>query len=226
MKKNVEPLIAKVKKTAKPGTYTYRMRLLVNTDGTIIDAMAENDPLGIGKELEDIMRKSPRWNPGEIKKKKVTTYHTQPITIYISGIEGNVGSSNGIQLKSDSIVFTGNVQNALIMVDGKEYKGKLEGISPESIESISVLKDAVAIAKYGEKGKNGVIEIKTKDGKLLRNVIVRNPAELNEVIVQGKPLSKADTFPDRGAVFEKLEQPPYVNMQQWRQHLSKQLGAQ
>jgi TonB-dependent SusC/RagA subfamily outer membrane receptor len=36
-------------------------------------------------------------------------------------------------------------------------------ISPASIASISVIKDEKAIAKYGQKGKHGVIEITTKD---------------------------------------------------------------
>lgn len=38
----------------------------------------------------------------------------------------------------------------------------LNKIAPESIESITVLKDESAVAKYGEKGKNGVVLVKTK----------------------------------------------------------------
>lgn len=37
------------------------------------------------------------------------------------------------------------------------------GISPEEIESIEVLKDESATAIYGEKGKNGVVIISTKE---------------------------------------------------------------
>lgn len=39
----------------------------------------------------------------------------------------------------------------------------IDTISPASIASISVIKDEKAIAKYGQKGKHGVIEITTKD---------------------------------------------------------------
>lgn len=38
----------------------------------------------------------------------------------------------------------------------------LKTISPNDIESVSVLQDKTATEKYGDKGKNGVIEIKTK----------------------------------------------------------------
>lgn len=40
-------------------------------------------------------------------------------------------------------------------------------ISPEDIESISVLKDKAATSKYGEMAVNGVIEITTKNGKVM-----------------------------------------------------------
>ena len=47
------------------------------------------------------------------------------------------------------------------MVDGKHVTD-ISHIKPEYIESISVLKDKSAIDKYGENGKNGVIEITMK----------------------------------------------------------------
>lgn len=52
----------------------------------------------------------------------------------------------------------------LIIVDGKEVpNGIIADLDPNKIESISVLKDEKAIEKYGEKGKNGVIVVITKD---------------------------------------------------------------
>lgn len=52
---------------------------------------------------------------------------------------------------------------ALILVDG--FERSLQYIVPEEIESVSVLKDAAAVALYGYKGANGVVSIKTKRGK-------------------------------------------------------------
>lgn len=58
---------------------------------------------------------------------------------------------------------TGN--NApLIVVDGI-IRSNINQIDPNSIESISVMKDAAAVAPYGLGGANGVILITTKKGK-------------------------------------------------------------
>ncbi|RYE17594.1 MAG: TonB family protein, partial [Sphingobacteriaceae bacterium] len=51
-------------------------------------------------------------------------------------------------------------------IDGKEVdKEILQITNPNDIESISVLKDKSATAKYGDKGKNGIVEITTKKAK-------------------------------------------------------------
>ena len=49
----------------------------------------------------------------------------------------------------------------LVIIDGKEATGDdpLANISPDRIRSISVLKDKTALAAYGDKGKNGVVEV-------------------------------------------------------------------
>jgi hypothetical protein len=41
----------------------------------------------------------------------------------------------------------------------------MEAIDPNTIESIFILKDEKAIEKYGDEGKNGVVEIKIKKNK-------------------------------------------------------------
>jgi len=51
----------------------------------------------------------------------------------------------------------------LILVDGIERD--LTYIVPEEVESVTVLKDAAAVAIYGYKGANGAINIVTKRGK-------------------------------------------------------------
>lgn len=52
----------------------------------------------------------------------------------------------------------------LYIVNGKEIsETDLKTIQPNDIESINVLKDKKAIDKYGEKGKEGVLEIQLKD---------------------------------------------------------------
>ena len=49
----------------------------------------------------------------------------------------------------------------------------ISGLSPQDIESISVLKDASATAIYGVKAANGVIVVERKRGKTGRRNISR-----------------------------------------------------
>ena len=53
--------------------------------------------------------------------------------------------------------------DALILIDG--IPGRLNDVSPEDVESISVLKDASTAAIYGSRAANGVILVTTKTGK-------------------------------------------------------------
>ena len=53
----------------------------------------------------------------------------------------------------------------LYYIDGKKSGSKdFKNMSPDEIESISVLKGDTAVEKYGKKAKNGVIEVTTKKG--------------------------------------------------------------
>lgn len=72
----------------------------------------------------------------------------------------------GIDIVSDCYSFFGintpKIQ-PLYILDGKEINEEvLAAIKPEDVESINVLKEKSALDKYGEKGKNGVIEIYSK----------------------------------------------------------------
>ena len=59
--------------------------------------------------------------------------------------------------------FSSAGNEPLILVDG--IQGDIKQISPENIESVSVLKDAASAAIYGARAANGVILITTKRGK-------------------------------------------------------------
>ena len=60
--------------------------------------------------------------------------------------------------------FGNSGNNPLILVDG--IPDSLNGVDPNDIESISILKDASASAIYGSRAANGVIIITTKRGKI------------------------------------------------------------
>lgn len=79
-------------------------------------------------------------------------------------------------------VDLGNGGKKLILIDGME--GDLTTITPQDIESISVLKDAAASSIYGSRAPFGVILVTTKSGKTGRaqvnyNMNVRFQTPLN-----------------------------------------------
>jgi len=68
-----------------PGQYTVQVRFLVERDGSITDVRALNDPgYGLAKGAVEVVKRGPKWNPGEQNGRKVRSYHTQPITFVIA----------------------------------------------------------------------------------------------------------------------------------------------
>src|SRR6185436_7767820 len=55
-------------------------------------------------------------------------------------------------------------RDPLYIIDGVEAYG-LNGLPPNEIETMDILKDASSLAIYGQKGSNGVVVITTKKGK-------------------------------------------------------------
>jgi TonB-linked SusC/RagA family outer membrane protein len=75
---------------------------------------------------------------------------------------GQPGSGATIRVRGFGSINSSN--NPLYVVDGAPYDGSYAAISPDDIESITILKDASAGALYGARGANGVVLITTKSG--------------------------------------------------------------
>ncbi len=80
--------------------------------------------------------------------------------VIIRGVSSLVGSPNPLYVV-DGVVVGKGADNAAMM----ESWNPLSALDPNAIESVSVLKDASATALYGSRGANGVIIVKTKQGK-------------------------------------------------------------
>lgn len=125
---------------------------------TVLNASDKNQ---IWKDRNDIITKI-------IEVKTDRNGHNKKIIVKDVGIGREITIDS---VKKKDMLFKGmssdNVKNTLlIIVDGKEMKGsKLDMINPQIIESINVLKGAKAIDKYGQKAKNGVVEITTRSHK-------------------------------------------------------------
>ncbi|MFZ1835538.1 MAG: TonB-dependent receptor plug domain-containing protein, partial [Segatella copri] len=85
----------------------------------------------------------------------------------MSGVQvmssGVPGGAMKIRVRGTSSVNKSN--DPLYVVDGIVRETGLEGISPEDIQSIQVLKDASSTAIYGSRASAGVIMITTKGSK-------------------------------------------------------------
>ena len=101
-------------------------------------------------------------------------FKDQPITRVSDALQGRV---SGVQVVNSGIPGgsvkirvrgTGSIHNTnepLYVVDGVVRENGLDGINPEDIAGMQVLKDASSTAIYGSRGANGVVLIQTKSGK-------------------------------------------------------------
>ena len=168
---------------------------IVEKDGKLNDIKVLRDiGEGCGPEAVRVLAESPAWNPGMQNGKPVRVAYTMPVNFTLAATDNNASKIGIISTKRDSItdvvltpppaasadtskkystwsIGTKGTSNPLIyiIVDGdnkreinQEYLNK---ISPNDIESMNVLKGASATTKYGDKGKNGVVEITMKPGK-------------------------------------------------------------
>ena len=76
----------------------------------------------------------------------------------------NPGSTSDITIRGVSTV---NTTSPIYVIDGVlRDKIDFDGLDPNSIETISVLKDAASCSVYGSRAANGVILVNTKRGKV------------------------------------------------------------
>ncbi|MBK0378446.1 SusC/RagA family TonB-linked outer membrane protein [Mucilaginibacter segetis] len=84
--------------------------------------------------------------------------------VQINQNSGTPGAEMTFRIRGAASINAGN--NPLIVIDGFPSESGLQTLSPDEIESISVLKDASAAALYGSRAANGVILVTTKQAKL------------------------------------------------------------
>ena len=77
-----------------------------------------------------------------------------------TGFKGEEGRGASFNIRGAQ---TTGERDILILVDGVERP--IDRISVEEVESVTVLRDAAAVALYGHEGINGVLLVKTKRGQ-------------------------------------------------------------
>ncbi len=182
----------------------------------------------IDAEAIRIIKLMPRWIPGKDKAgKAVAVKYTVPVVFSLKGYKP-AATTSVKDTNSGGLEVLGAKGNPLYMVDGKEVKD-LESISPDQIESIDVLKDASATRVYGDKGKNGVVLVTTKnssqsnvlkpkvaigeeplyivDGKEVKNLEGINPEDVEsvDVLKNAKSIQLYGEKGKNGVVLVKLK---------------------
>ena len=158
------------------------VQFLVKENGKVADIKVMR---GVSPELDaEAMRVvglMPDWIPGKQRGKAVAVKYTMPIMFRLQNQEPEKEAYQHINLKVDKEANQANVDVAknylrtrgdensslvyAVVVDGKEIGIGAEAfkkIPVETIEHMEVLSAKNAMAKYGEKSKDGAIEIKTR----------------------------------------------------------------
>jgi len=99
------------------------------------------------------------------------------------------GEPNGglsYRIRGQASINAGNYP--LVVIDGFPTMSGMETLSPDEIESISILKDASAASLYGSRAANGVVLITTKSGKSgVTNIELSSYYGIEKVSDRGKP---------------------------------------
>ena len=87
-------------------------------------------------------------------------------TLKKGGFSGDNGYGATMNIRG---IQTTSENNVLILVDGIERS--IDYMTLDEVESVTVLKDAAAVALYGYEGVNGALLVKTKRGKANQNKV-------------------------------------------------------
>lgn len=96
---------------------------------------------------------------------QVSTNILDKLAAVASGIMIDKGTSGNAQLMVRGLSTINGPKAPLIVVDGFPYEADLNNINPNTVESISILKDAAAASIWGARAANGVIVITTKNAR-------------------------------------------------------------
>ena len=113
--------------------------------------------------------------------------------VQIQQVSGAPGGGTSVKIRGSGSLGAGN--EPLYVVDGMPYSSDmnqtlnpLSFIDPNTIESITVLKDASSTAIYGSRGANGVIMITTKQGQYEQTQVnVSSMYGVQQVPQRGRP---------------------------------------
>ncbi|WP_347841032.1 TonB-dependent receptor [uncultured Draconibacterium sp.] len=182
----------------------------VEISGSKVDAVLEADLVGLdevivvayGTATKESFTGAASVVEAETLEKRQVSNVSQALTGVTSGIQvasstGQPGTSAQIRIRGVGSMSASSAP--LYVVDGIPFGEDISAISPQDIESVTVLKDAASSALYGARGANGVILITTKKGK-------KGKLEVNfdfRVGINQRAIPEYDIMDDPAMYYEK-----------------------
>jgi len=135
-----------------PGVKRIFVMFKIDKDGNITEAQARAPHKKLEEEAIRVINSLPQLSSGKYNGENVGVKYSLPIAFKVEGNNTNNKTNKPTTVKKP-----------VYFLNGKEIsKEILLKIPPNDLEKINVLKGEAAIKKYGEKGKNGVIEATLK----------------------------------------------------------------
>jgi len=131
------------------------IQFTVEKDGKVNDVKVLR---GVHPDLDAeavrVVSSSPDWTPGYVKGEPVRVRYLFPLIFKLEEKKKDEAHGASIQIR-------GQADSVLVLLDGIEQTS-WRNIDPTTVESMQVLKGEAAVAKYGEKGRHGAVEIISK----------------------------------------------------------------
>ena len=136
------------------------LQFTIGKDGKVgdVQVLRSANP-DLDAEAVRVISSSPDWTPGYVKGEPVKVTFNFPVVFQLRGKKDDAPAA--AESQKASIQIRGNTDGVLFLLDGKEIPST-EGVDPQTIESVNVIKGEDAVKQYGEKARNGVVQITSK----------------------------------------------------------------
>lgn len=170
------------------------VQFVVDKDGSIKEPKVIRS---IDQELDEealrLVKSMSKWESGRQNGEPVAVKFAVPVPFKL---DADVRMSEQLVIQEVRTSMDGGKGIPLYIVDGKEVSASvMRALKPESIASVSVLKDKPVTAIYGERAKHGVVVITLKEGDSAIDMPEKKPEGAGK---DGKDidLSKVEVFID------------------------------
>lgn len=145
----------------------------ITKEGKVTDArISRGFHPPMDKEAIRVVNSMPDWKPGKQDGNPVDVNYTVPVNFVLKDYP----------VKVSRVTSTITDAKPIYIIDGEVFQGNMDDLNPDDIKSIDVLKGESGTQHFGEKGKNGVILIQTKNGvnKSLQGKIDNSKLQSNQ----------------------------------------------